>query len=275
MAAVPSPAPAMVTIARVMVRARSLLARLTPHGPWDAIRQVAIFALAYLAYRVVRGGIDGRAAAAFENARALISIERALHVFVEPSVQAWASGSGVVIDVASWIYLNAQTTVTVAALVWLYLFRNSSFYFVRNMMVVAMVLALVGYLVYPTAPPRMFPEWGFQDTVAQFTGIHNPDEAKVSVLFNPYAAVPSMHVAFSLMIGWPLARLVRWRALRAFWFAYPFLVTFVIVATANHFLADAALGVAVAAISAYSAAWLARARPEAWRFGRRPAELTA
>jgi len=257
-----------------MVRARSLLVRFMPHGPWDVLRQVALFAVAYYAYRLVRGGVDGRAATAFENARALIDIERGLHVFVEPSVQAWASGSGVITDVASWIYLNAQTSVTVAALVWLYLFRNSSFYFVRNMMVVAMVLALIGYVVYPTAPPRMFPEWGFQDSVAHFTGI-DPDDAKVSALFNPYAAVPSMHVAFALMIGWPLSRLVRWRALRIFWFAYPFLVTFVIVVTANHFLSDAVLGAATAAASAYAAAWLARARPEAWRFGRRSAELTA
>jgi hypothetical protein len=265
----------VVNIDAVMVRARSLLARLTPHGPWDVLRQVAIFAMAYLAYRLVRGGIDGRAATAFENARSLIDIERGLHVFVEPSVQAWASSSGFITDIASWVYINAQTTVTVAALVWLYLFRNSSFYFVRNMMVVAMVLALVGYVVYPAAPPRMFPEWGFQDSVAHFTGIENPDQAAVSALYNPYAAVPSMHVAFALLIGWPLSRLVRFRPLRIFWFAYPFLVTFVIVVTANHFIADAVLGAAVAAVSAYSAAWLARARPEAWRFGRKPAELTA
>src|SRR4051812_45835366 len=258
----------------MLARARALQARALPHGPADAARQVALFAAAYYFYRLVRGLVDGRASAAFENARNLIDAERSLHIFVEPAIQGWAAGSHVVIDVASWIYINAQTTVTVSALVWLYLFRNSSFYFVRNMMVVAMVLALIGYVVYPAAPPRMFPEWGFQDSVANFTGI-DPDQAKVSALFNPYAAVPSMHVAFALLIGWPLSRLVRLRALRVFWFAYPFLVTFVIVVTANHFIADAVLGAAVAAASAYAAAWLARARPEVWRFGRRSAELTA
>ena len=133
------------------------------------------------------------------------------------------------------------------------------------MMVVGMVLALIGYIVLPTAPPRFFPEWGFVDSVAQFTGVRS-DSVAIDALFNPYAAVPSMHVAFALMIGWPLARLVRWNVLRVFWGAYPFLVTFVIVITANHFLADAFLGACTAGLAAYTASWLARARPAAWAF---------
>ena len=249
----------------MLARARSLQARALPHGWPDVIRQLALFAAAYYGYRVVRGAVYGRAATAFENARNLIDAERALHVFVEPTVQAWASGSHLVVDVASWIYINCQTTITLSALIWLYLFRNESFYFVRNMMVVGMVLALIGYIVLPTAPPRFFPEWGFVDSVAQFTGVRS-DSVAIDALFNPYAAVPSMHVAFALMIGWPLARLVRWNALRVFWGAYPFLVTFVIVVTANHFLADAFLGACTAGLAAYTASWLARARPAAWAF---------
>jgi len=249
----------------MLARARSLQARALPHGWPDVVRQIALFAAAYYGYRVVRGAVYGRAATAFENARNLIDAERALHVFVEPTVQAWASGSHLVVDVASWIYINCQTTITLSALIWLYLFRNESFYFVRNMMVVGMVLALIGYIVLPTAPPRFFPEWGFVDSVAQFTGVRS-DSVAIDALFNPYAAVPSMHVAFALMIGWPLARLVRWNVLRVFWGAYPFLVTFVIVITANHFLADAFLGACTAGLAAYTASWLARARPAAWAF---------
>ena len=253
---------------------RSLLARFMPHGPWDVLRQVALFAAAYYGYRLVRGAVHGRTSDAFENARTLIDIERTLHIFVEPSVQAWASGSTFVVDAASWVYINAQSSVTLGALVWLYLFRNDSFYFVRNMMMVAMFIALLGYVVYPTAPPRFLPEWGFTDSVAAFTGIPQ-DSVAVNALFNPYAAVPSMHVAFALMIGWPLARLVKWRALKVFWYAYPGVVTFVIVVTANHWIADAVLGGMTAGASAYAAAWLARARPEAWRFGQRRAEVAA
>jgi hypothetical protein len=154
--------------------------------------------------------------------------------------------------------------VTLGALAYLYLFHNASFYFVRNMFAVAFAIALVGYTVYPTAPPRFFPEWGFFDAVSQFAGVDHTDQ--VNTLFNPYAAVPSMHVAFALMIGVPLSRLVRSPWLRGFWAAYPLLVTFVIVATANHFLADAFLGAMAAAAAAYAALWLARVRPAAWAF---------
>ena len=251
--------------------ARALAVRL-PHGPVDLLRQVALLCATFYAYSVVRGFADdpGAATAAFENARGVISLEQALGLFVEPSIQAWAMGSSLVVDAASWVYVNAQTSVMLGALLWIYLFRNSSFYFVRNMMMVAMGLALVGYVLYPTAPPRFFPEWGFFDSVSDFTGVE-PDSGAVDALFNPYAAIPSMHVAYALVIGWSLAKLVARPILRAWWWAYPFVVTFVIVATANHFVLDALLGALVAGLAALSARELGRARPAAWRFGPRVA----
>jgi hypothetical protein len=239
-----------------------------PHGPLDLARQVLLFAMAYHAYSVVRGIADnpGAAQIAFENARHVIGIEQALNVFVEPHIQAWVMGSGALIDGASWLYLNAQTSVTVGALAFIYLRHNDSFYFVRNMMMVAMALALVGYIVFPTAPPRFFPEWGFFDSVSNVAGVPS-DSTTADALFNPYAAIPSMHVAFAVMIGWSLARLVRHPLLRIMWRAYPLVVALVILATANHFLLDALLGALVAAASAFAAAELARTRPAAWRFG--------
>ena len=255
----------------MLARARSLQARALPHGWLDALRQVSLFAAAYLAYRFVRGLVEGDANAAFAHARDLIALERTMHVFIEPSLQAWASGSHFLMVVCSWLYINAQTSVTVAALVYLYLRHNRNFYFVRNMFMIAMAIALVGYVVFPTAPPRFMPEWGFVDSVADFTGVHvNHTSASVNALTNIYAAVPSMHVAFALMIGWTLARLVRWRAVSALWLLYPLLITFVIVVTANHFIIDAVLGALTAAASAYAATWLARARPNVWRFSTVP-----
>jgi hypothetical protein len=252
----------------VPVDLTALRARLLPNGVLDVVRQVVLFFCAYYAYRIVRGMIDdpAGATAAFQNARDLIGIERGLNLFVEPSVQAWASTTPVVIDVASWVYINAQTTVTVSALVFIYLMHNRSFYWVRNMFMVAMGIALLGYLVYPTAPPRFFPEWGFIDAVSDFTGVPH-DNVSVNALFNPYAAVPSMHVAFALMIGVPLSRLAKHRATRIFWACYPAFVVFVIVATGNHFLADAFLGAFTAGVAALAALWLGRARPQAWAFG--------
>jgi hypothetical protein len=257
----------------MLLRVRSLPAQLLPHGPLDAVRQLLLFAAAYYGYRLTRGVVDDpqAAAVAFENARHLIRIEQAVGIFVEPGVQAWAASTPLVIDFASWMYINAQSSVTLAAIVYLYLFHNACFYFVRNMFIVALGLAIVGYVVYPTAPPRFMPEWGFFDAVADFTGVGH-DSVAVNALFNPYAAVPSMHVGFALMIGVPLARLTRHRVTRIAWALYPLLVTFVIVATANHFIVDAVLGGMTAAAAAWVAAWMARARPGAWAFS--PAKAT-
>jgi hypothetical protein len=248
-------------------RLSTVQARLLPHGPLDVVRQVVLFMAAYQLYRLVRGLADdpGSANAAFSNARDLIHVEQALNIFVEPSMQAFAAGQSWLLDGASWMYINAQTSITLGALAWLYLFRNESFYFVRNMFLVAFGVALIGYTVFPTAPPRFFPEWGFFDAVSDFTGVAQ-DSVTINELFNPYAAVPSMHVAFALMIGVPLARLVRWRALKAFWAIYPLIVAFVIVVTANHFIADAVLGAVAAGLGALAARALARTRPGVWTF---------
>ncbi len=133
------------------------------------------------------------------------------------------------------MYVNSHFVVTTTFLIWLYLARNHAYYFVRNMFMVAMGLALVGYTVFPTAPPRFLPEWGFTDTVANFVG--EAAENSANVLYNPFAAVPSMHVAFALMIAVPAFMLVRNRVLKALWAVYPLVVTFVVMVTANHYLA--------------------------------------
>jgi hypothetical protein len=258
----------------MLARLRSLLARLLPRGPLDVVRQVLLFALAYWGYRLVRGTVDDPigAAVAFQHSREVIHFEQSLGIFVEPSIQSWVSSREVIIDVASWLYLNAQFTVTMSCLVYIYLRHNSSFYFVRNMFAVAMWTANIGFMVFPAAPPRFFPEWGFVDSVASLTHVSH-DSVAVNSLVNQYAAIPSMHVAFALMIAVPLARLCKHRLTRALWAVYPLLVVFVIISTANHFVTDAVLGAATAAFGAWSAAWLARARPAAWAF--QPAKATA
>jgi len=241
-----------------------------PKGPVDLLRQLGLFAGAYMLYRLVRGLVDGRAAVAFDNARELIELERDLDLFVEPAIHAWASGETWVIDTASWLYVNSHFTLTFAALAYIYLRRNRFFYFVRNMLMVSMGIALVGYVVYPTAPPRLMREWGFRDPVAEFTG-GATTSASADVLYNAYAAVPSMHVAFALIIGLAMARMVRRPWARVAWSLYPLLVTFVVVATANHWWMDALLGALTAGAAALVAqALFARVRPAAWAWAARP-----
>ena len=251
--------PLLLQLARVW----RLSGRWLPNGWLDALRQLALFAGAYYAYRLVRGFVDGQAGLAFENARDLVHFERTIGLFFEPGLQAWARGQDWILTGANWMYVNSHFVVTTTFLIWLYIARNQAYYFVRNMFMVAMSLALVGYLAYPTAPPRFLPEWGFTDSVASLVG--ESAENSANVLYNPFAAVPSMHVAFALMIAVPAVALVRNRVIKGLWAMYPLLVTFVVVVTANHFWVDAALGALVAAVSAVAAsAALARARPDAW-----------
>ena len=236
--------------------------RLLPHGMADLLRQIVLFCGAYWLYRLVRGQVDTRAGTAFENARQIIDLEQGLGLFFEPAVHRWTTAQGWLIDASSWLYVNSHFTVTTVTLAFLYLRRNDRFYFVRNMFLVAMAIALVGYMAFPTAPPRFMPEWGFQDSVAAFTGV-SPESS--NLLFNPFAAVPSMHVAFALMLALPMASMTRRPWLKALWWAYPAIVTFVVVATANHWWFDALLGAATAAVAALAAQGVfARARPEVW-----------
>jgi membrane-associated phospholipid phosphatase len=248
---------------------RTIEARVLPRGWKDAIRQLLLGVGAYMLYELVRALADGGGTyKPFGDATKIINLERTLHVFIEPSIQAWTLNKHWLMDFADWTYLNAHYFVTIGALVFIYLRRNDSFYFVRNMFLIAMGIALIGYAVYPTAPPRLLPEWGFSDTIKQLTGVTFEKSGPTSALLNFYAAVPSMHVCFAIMVGWPMARLVRRRPIKLAWCLYPLLISFVVVATGNHYLTDVFLGALTA-----GAAWqladrlLARAKPDAWRFG--------
>ena len=250
------------------------LGRRLPRGWGDLVRQFVLFLVVYQGYQLVRGIADGRQAVALANGAHVIHLERSLGAFFEPGFQQAFISHRWVIEVANWMYFNSHFVITISFLAWLYLFRNENFNFVRNMFMVAMVLALMGYALFPTAPPRMFPGAGFTDTIAVFTNMKQ-DSSFASVLVNPYAAVPSMHIAFSLMVAVAAMSLVRTVWARALWSAYPLLVFFVIVVTANHFWFDAAAGAAVACLAAVTAHQLARLRPDAWSWREAPEEAAA
>lgn len=242
-----------------------------PNGWIDLIRQFALFWVVYQCYQVVRGISEGRQEIAFANAERIIDIEKATGTFFELNLQAALLDHQWIVDFANFMYVNSHFTVTTLFLAWLYLFRNEHFYFVRNMFMVAMGLALIGYATYPTAPPRMFGELGFVDTIDVFTPIQQ-DSNSVSLLVNSYAAVPSMHIGFAAMVGGTVFFLARSRAVKVAAASYPLMVLFVVVMTANHYWLDALAGAIVAALSALTAKrLLAPQRPEDWGFGPAPA----
>src|SRR5947209_4599648 len=142
----------------------SRLGGLLPHGWRDFWVQFAVFWTFNIGYEASRGLSDGARTEAFENARRVMNAQRALGIFWERGIQHWAiRAPGIVMDVANWTYFNCQFTISFAFMLWIYLRRNHAFYFVRNIILFADFIGLVGYLTIPTAPPRMFPQLGFQD----------------------------------------------------------------------------------------------------------------
>jgi membrane-associated phospholipid phosphatase len=245
-------------------RAVAAITTRLPKGWGDLGRQIGILVGVDLAYELVRGIADSQRSVAIAHGAQVIDFERSTGTFFEPGLQALLLPANWLIDIANQLYLNAQFSIALGFLVWLYLFRNESYYFVRNMFVVSMGFALVGYTLFPTAPPRMFGQDGFVDTIVDYSNV-NHDSALAKIFINPYAAVPSMHCAFALMIGGTGVMVCRHWLSKAFWAFWPLLIGWVVIVTANHYWVDVALGWMVAAAAALVAArLLARARPEAW-----------
>jgi membrane-associated phospholipid phosphatase len=258
-----------------MRRAFAALTARLPRGWGDLGRQIGLLLIVDLAYETVRGVAEGQHATAFAHGQAIIDIERGTHTFFEPPMQSFFLQINWLMDFANQVYMNSQFAVVLAFFFWVYFFRNDAYYFIRNMFIVAMGLALVGYTLYPTAPPRLFPQYGFVDSINDFSSV-NHDSALVKLFINPYAAVPSMHCAFAAMIGFSGARLARHRVTRVLWLAWPLLVAWVVIVTGNHYWIDIGLGWMVAALSALVAhRLLARARPHAWAWRYQPREAKA
>jgi PAP2 superfamily len=218
-------------------------ARRLPRWAFEAMLLVGLYFVGELARGVARGGEPTAEA----HAASIVRLERSLHIFDEATIQRVAGHAGGVAPLLGYAYVTVHLAGTVAVLVWVYRRRRDAYARLRNTLVLASGLGVVGYAVFPTAPPRLA---GLHvvDTVSSATSL-NLGSPLVSSLYNPYAAVPSMHIAFSLIGGVAVARLARrplWRATGA---AYPMFVLFVIVATGNHFFFDAAAGAAVALIA--------------------------
>jgi len=180
----------------------------------------------------------------------IASLERSLHIFVESNVQAAARKVPGAVGALGLLYLTLHLAVTGTYLVWLHRRRPAAFPLVRTTVMVASALALIGYVAFPTAPPRLA-ALGIADTLSG--GHLDLNHGLISSLYNPFAAVPSMHVGYAAIVGASLIRDGSRPALRAAGLLYPTLVLLVIVATGNHFLLDAVAGVIVAAVAAGAA----------------------
>ena len=233
-----------------MAASTATVARRLPRGWAHLALQFAFWIGFYFAYQLARGVADREGVdAAFANGAWIIDFQRSLHSMVELTFQHVVEQSGLLIQATSLTYWLSQFAVVGMALIWVYFRAHERFYGFRNMLIVGNLIGLVGYVLLPTAPPRMFPEAGFTDTLAAHSTV-NHSSTFVAFASNPYAAMPSLHALDATIVSVVMATVVRRRWAKVLWLAWAPWVWFAVMATGNHFWLDVAAGVLVAGVAA-------------------------
>jgi PAP2 superfamily protein len=237
--------------------------------------EVAAIAGLYGIYELVRGQGHATLATAKEHTDGIVSLEQSLHVFGERGIQNAAHFVPGLPTLLGLLYIVLHFLGTGVFLVWLH--RRHPHYFprVRNTLVAATGFALTIYLLYPVAPPRLA-GLGFVDTVSHNTKV-NLSSDLLGSLYNPFAAVPSLHFGYALLVGVTIGKLAKGRLTRAIGWSYPVVMLLVIVGTGNHFFFDAAAGGLTMAIGYLVASWVESPakRAQRWQPAREPAGALA
>ena len=210
--------------------------------------QIAVWFGFYVAYQAARGAADRSVGEAFWNGTLVIETEHRLRMFVEPTVQDFVERSNVLVAATTYTYWLSQFAVVGVSLLWVYFKHHDRFADLRNWLIGANLLGLVGYVLMPTAPPRMFPEWGFSDTLAEYASL-NHDSGLIAFAANPYAAMPSLHAMDALIVGLVMATVCRSRVAKVLWLVWPAWVCFAVMGTGNHFWLDCAAGFLLAILT--------------------------
>jgi hypothetical protein len=224
-----------------------------------AAAEVAIVMAGYAGYALVRLAVRASRPAAIAHAAGLWRAERWLHVGIEPSLNHLAAAHPALAEAAGYYYGLAHFIVTPLVLAWLWLRRPTAFGPLRSALVLATTAANVVFWTWPVAPPR-FAVPGMTDVLDRYRILGAGDAHGPDSLVNLYAAMPSLHVAWA---AWCAAAVViatrgRWRHLA---WLYPAATAFVVLATANHFVLDAAAGLVITALGLL--ATRATTRPDA------------
>jgi hypothetical protein len=216
----------------------------------NLLLELLLIRVTYAAYSQVRlaatgGSISAGRAEAEENGRQVLGLERALHIDIEH----WANHTVVKIDrlrdFLDFYYESLHFIVPLTALAVLYWRRPADYRWARSALGIATLLALVGFWLYPLAPPRLMPTLGYIDTVHGVQDFSQPDYGTLTSLTNQYAAMPSLHFGWSLWCGIVIAVLARRWWIKALGLLHPLLTASSIVATGNHWVLDAAGGAVV------------------------------
>ncbi len=190
---------------------------------------------------MIRNAVPTRAANAFANAYAVLGAEHAVHLDFEPVLNSAMAGVHWLSLVAAYWYATMHFAVTIGVLVWLWVAHPLRYRAARSVLMVTNLVALVGFWAFPLAPPRMLP--GFVDTVARDHIWGSYSSAGIASASNQFAAMPSMHIGWSLWCGIVILTLSHRRWVRVLGMLYPLITFTVIIGTANHYLLDAVGGV--------------------------------
>ena len=230
-----------------MTRLAVGLGRQLPRGWGHFGLQLAIWVGFYVVYQAARGAADRSVAAAFDHGRQIIEFQYQTGSLVELSLQRLVEGSSFLITATSYTYWLSQFAVVGGTLLWVYFRHYERFAGFRNWLIAANLIGLVGYVLLPTAPPRMFPEWGFADVLAEYAAV-NHSSGVIAFAANPYAAMPSLHAMDALIVSIVMASLVRGWIAKVLWALWAPWVWFAVMSTGNHFWLDIAAGVLIALV---------------------------
>lgn len=206
-------------------------------------RELGLVVTAYVVYFSVRVFTEGSEEQALLNAGRIIELEQRLFLFHEEALQALIIDRHAVVTLMNWIYIWGHWPVIGLVAAWLYINRPVAYPVVRNAFLISGGIGLVIFAAFPVAPPR-FTDLAVVDTVTQYSRAYRVFQPPQ--FSNIYAAVPSLHFGWNLLIGIVLIRESRRLLLQALGVVLPFAMFAAIVLTANHFVIDAVFGGAVA-----------------------------
>ena len=229
------------------------------------IQEAVVVVIAFLVYFFIRGAVVDRAGEALSNGLDLIALERALGMYWEIEWQSWIINEYWAVRVMNWIYFWGHMPLVIVLAIYLWVWHRSTYGLVRTAFLASGAIGVVIYALYPVAPPRLIPFVGYVDTMAVLDRVgYQAQEAQAFV--NPYAAVPSLHFGWSMLLGGAVAWVGRRHvSLVVFGVLWPVLMLFSVVMTANHFIVDAAAGAIVSLAGLAIAEAMRRAQPEALR----------
>jgi len=225
--------------------------------PWRGAREIGIFAAGYLVYFGVRAITEGSVASAIANARWLDDVEQALGFAWERELQAAVVGHDLLVRLANWVYMFGHWPLLIVAGVLLYNMRRGEYYVLRNTCLLSGAVGLVIFGAFPVAPPRLA-DLGFIDTVT----VHAEGYRSVlpPSLVNEYAAMPSFHAGWNLLLGIVIFRATTLWPLRVFAVLMPLAMAVAVVVTANHFIIDVIIGSAIVLACLWVVLWDQRRR---------------